>query len=140
MAVSVPGGSIGAAGVTRHSPGLAHLLDVIAQARPAWHADALCREYNVDFFDESPEGMARAKAVCAGCAVVTECRAAADEEWSGVWGGLTPRERAEGRSGRSVGSERPHGTRGRYNLGCRCGECREACAAAMRERRARASA
>ncbi|MGH9177409.1 MAG: WhiB family transcriptional regulator [Acidimicrobiales bacterium] len=63
--------------------------------RPAWHADALCKEYpGVSWF---PEGKGSspgpAKAICARC-VAVECRRAGIEgDESGVWGGLGTRER-----------------------------------------------
>jgi len=57
---------------------------------PAWHRDALCREYpSVDFFATSMEKQAIAKAVCARCLVRVECAAAAAryDRTVGVWGG-----------------------------------------------------
>ena len=94
MAVSVRHGSIGATGITRHShSGLDDLLGLVAGARPAWMADALCREYpRVDFYDESPAGVDRAAAICSRCLVRAECQAFAldNAEPGGVWGGLHP--------------------------------------------------
>ena len=94
MAVSVRHGSIGATGITRHShSGLDDLLGLVAGARPAWMADALCREYpKVDFYDESPAGVDRAAAICSRCLVRCECKAfaLANAEPGGVWGGLHP--------------------------------------------------
>src|SRR5271165_6754630 len=43
---------------------------------PAWHADALCKEYiDVDFFATSGTASEPAKKVCRACLVITECRA-----------------------------------------------------------------
>ena len=95
---SAPTGTTGATGVTRRAGGLAHLLDLVARSRPPWQADALCREYpGLDWFAESPAGMAAAAAVCSRCLVRAECGEFAADERDGVWGGLTPRERANGR-------------------------------------------
>jgi len=67
--------------------------------RPAWMADALCREYpSVSFFPARGENAAPAKAICARCAVREECMAFA-LDWpdpsgiEGVCGGTTPRDR-----------------------------------------------
>lgn len=97
MAVSIPGGSIRAVSTIRHG-GVANLLDLLATARPAWQADALCKEYpEVNFFPERGQPAAPAKAVCGRCAVAEECRAfsLATPEPAGVWGGLSRQERAE---------------------------------------------
>ena len=63
---------------------------------PAWHADALCREYpHLSFFPGRGEDQGAAKAVCGRCAVRSECLAAAleDRYTNGVWGGTSERER-----------------------------------------------
>lgn len=68
----------------------------------AWRERAACVGKSEVFFAADEEcdtkrggGAAteQAKSVCAGCAVVEECRAAAVGEPFGVWGGLTPKER-----------------------------------------------
>lgn len=79
-------------------PDLEDLLD-----RPAWHADALCREYpDVDFFPGRGQNVAaaKAKAVCAQCLVRNECASWALEHDTGsaggligIWGGLSGRDR-----------------------------------------------
>jgi len=68
----------------------AALLDDIRD----WQAQAVCRSRDVDFFDDAPEGVARAKSVCASCPVREPCRdhAALAGETHGIWGGLTPTE------------------------------------------------
>ena len=70
-----------------------------------WQLKAACRGMDVDFFYHPPlersrrrlERIRRAKAVCAGCPVITECRAHAlsKPEPYGVWGGLSEQERAD---------------------------------------------
>ena len=70
-----------------------------------WQAQALCREASPDMFFH-PEGERgpsrvtrdeRAKALCARCPVLQECRthALTVRETYGVWGGLTEQEREE---------------------------------------------
>ena len=79
-------------------------------ARPAWHADAACRERpTAMFFPEAGEQSDEALAVCSSCLVAGECRAWALEqgpELAGVWGGHV----AEGpgpSSARAHGQRRP---------------------------------
>lgn len=86
----------------------AALLDMIARHRPAWQADALCREYpEISWFPEAGQSSQPAKDVCGRCLVVFECRQWAMEQGSqlqGIWGGLTADDRRKvrspGRSGR----------------------------------------
>jgi WhiB family redox-sensing transcriptional regulator len=65
--------------------------------RPAWMADALCREPQpgVSFFPARGEPLEPARAVCARCLVRQECLAyaLADADLVGVWGGTSERER-----------------------------------------------
>jgi WhiB family redox-sensing transcriptional regulator len=67
----------------------------MTSANAHWHEDAACRNTDPeDLFADSAR-QNRAKQVCAGCAVRTECLAEALDnriEW-GVWGGMTERER-----------------------------------------------
>lgn len=76
--------------------GLGYLVDLLEQ-RPAWHADALCREYpQLDWFaDRSPRMEAQCVDVCRRCLVVDECRhyALADPTLVGIWGATTATER-----------------------------------------------
>jgi WhiB family redox-sensing transcriptional regulator len=68
-----------------------------------WVLAAACRGQQDLFFPpdtletkgERRRREARAKALCAGCAVRAEClsQAVIDHEWFGIWGGLTERER-----------------------------------------------
>lgn len=76
----------------------ATLLELLA-ARPAWHADAACREApaEVTWFLKAGHEALPAKLVCSECLVVAECRAWAlsqGPELEGVWGGLSRAERA----------------------------------------------
>lgn len=72
--------------------------------RPAWMADALCREPDhaaVNFFPTRGEATEPAKAVCARCPVADECLAFAldSARTSGIWGGTTERQRRRSRLG-----------------------------------------
>ncbi|MBV8980881.1 MAG: WhiB family transcriptional regulator [Acidimicrobiia bacterium] len=67
------------------------LRDLVADLlnRPAWHADAACKEHpEVTFFPLSPAGARAAKAICASCSVQDECRASGRDEHDGIWGGV----------------------------------------------------
>lgn len=66
--------------------------------QPSWRVDAACRGFDAyAFFPDEGDaaGIARAKAVCAGCPVADECLAYAVEtnQTEGVWGGATKQER-----------------------------------------------
>lgn len=63
-----------------------------------WASRGACRTSDPELFfpvTSSPRQEAAAKRVCAGCAVLQECRAYAIRtgERDGIWGGLTPEER-----------------------------------------------
>lgn len=63
-----------------------------------WLRRGACRSSDPDLFfplAPSPLQEARAKAVCARCPVIDECRSYAlrEGETEGIWGGLTPQER-----------------------------------------------
>lgn len=76
---------------------------LLAPSRPAWHADALCREHpEVNFFPKTGEDLRPARAVCGSCAVRAECLAYAltDSRLEGVWAGTSGRERRRLRLGR----------------------------------------
>ncbi|MGW4894105.1 WhiB family transcriptional regulator [Kitasatospora sp. NPDC004240] len=62
---------------------------------PGWAARGSCRTSDPDELFVDGAGQNRAKAVCAGCPVRTECLAYALDERidHGVWGGMTDRER-----------------------------------------------
>ena len=63
--------------------------------RPAWHAQAACRGTDANFYPDRGESVEPAKALCAACPVLEECKAFALDsgESHGVWGGLSGRER-----------------------------------------------
>lgn len=74
---------------------------------PAWHTRAACAGHNPNLWFPDPGGPGRAqtrraKAICHTCPVQTDCLAAAmaaegalvAARRGGVWGGLTPEERA----------------------------------------------
>ena len=83
---------------SRHDPAELHdareqLLEELRR-RPAWHADAACREHpDVSFFPERGEDVRPAKAVCAGCLARAECLAFGMREHHGIWSGTSERER-----------------------------------------------
>lgn len=67
----------------------------MTSSRDHWSEDAACRSADPDELFADSTGQNRAKAVCAGCRVRTECLVEALDnrvEW-GVWGGMTERER-----------------------------------------------
>lgn len=74
--------------------GGASAAELLALARPAWHADAACREHpqGLWFADRDP---APAVAICMACLVREPCLALAlaDSSLQGVWGGTTEGER-----------------------------------------------
>ncbi|KAA9154066.1 WhiB family transcriptional regulator [Amycolatopsis acidicola] len=61
----------------------------------SWRLDALCRDTDPDELFVRGAEQNRAKVVCMGCPVRTECLAEAlDNRISfGIWGGMTERER-----------------------------------------------
>lgn len=60
-----------------------------------WSARAACRTIDPDALFVQGAAQNRAKALCSGCVVRTECLADAldNEVEFGVWGGMTERER-----------------------------------------------
>lgn len=105
--------------------------------RRHWESDAACAGMDPeDFFPERGDaaGVVRAKAICAGCPVIDDCRETHIKEKDGIWFGTSARERRLGLPGlpvRPVGyvSAAEHGTRSRYKAGCSCQPCRDAEAA-----------
>ena len=70
-----------------------------AFAVESWREAAACLDMTDVGFFPGPEdlgGVSRAKAVCASCPVAGECLSFAIEtrQPDGIWGGLTPKERA----------------------------------------------
>lgn len=84
--------------------------ELLAQliARPAWQADALCREYpEVSFYPRKGESTGPAKAICARCSVQDECRRYALEHETlngghGIWAGTSALDRRRLREGRAA--------------------------------------
>lgn len=79
-----------------HGVDLPDVLGELRAARPAWMADALCREYpEVDFHPENSAGVREAEKVCARCLVRAPCLLYALEtgQRDGVWGGISARRR-----------------------------------------------
>ena len=73
------------------------LVAVLAAPRPAWHADALCREHpEVSFFPDRGEPTEPAKAVCSTCLVHADCARWAldqDAQLAGIWAGSSGKQR-----------------------------------------------
>ncbi len=84
-----------------------HRLSAPRQDHWEWQQDAACRGTDVETFyhPDNERGTRRArhemraKAICATCSVTEHCLAwaMANREPYGVWGGLSPEERAERR-------------------------------------------
>lgn len=70
--------------------------------RPDWHDHGACRNYDPELFfpDIGVSGRA-AKAVCASCPVLEQCRAEAEAKYEkfGIWGGTSERDRRKIRAG-----------------------------------------
>ncbi|OLF11874.1 WhiB family transcriptional regulator [Actinophytocola xanthii] len=100
---------------------LSELLGIDAQAT-AWMRDGLCAQTDPDAFHPDEHGSVEpAKAVCAVCPVLAECRAYALETGQrfGVWGGLSARERQQIRTGTITKSTRPgaHSAKNAHQVG-----------------------
>lgn len=102
MALRDIDGSIGATpiGGGTGARDLLALLELV----PAWHRDALCREYpEVSWFPEQGEDVTRAKAICGGCLVRAECREFAESSYAtrnfGIWAGESAVQRRRARQG-----------------------------------------
>ena len=81
-------------------------------ARPAWHSLAACAdEPRSTFFLARGEDASRAKAICAGCEVRSECLDYAlgfpERDLVGIWGGATGQERRRLRAARASDSSGP---------------------------------
>ncbi|MFJ1869925.1 WhiB family transcriptional regulator [Streptomyces chartreusis] len=106
-----------------------------------WAARAACRNYDLDdFFTDSKNGIAWAKRICGGCPVREQCLAMAlraeDGSRYGIYGGLTPEERAElaGTKPRTGRKPAECGTRSGYHRHVKKREpIDDACRAAKRE-------
>ena len=129
-------------------------LFVASDETPEWMADAACRGMDVEFFfPQQGDSVRDQKAVCRTCPVAAECLAYAMELplCSGIWGGLSERERRRLRVGvRKPSTRWPHdcapcGTEAGYSKHRRrgeqaCADCLYAHAEAGRAARARQKA
>ena len=64
-------------------------------AEQAWKLRGSCATADQpnDWHTPHRDAIARAKSVCATCPVLDECRDAGRDEPSGIWGGMTKKER-----------------------------------------------
>jgi WhiB family transcriptional regulator, redox-sensing transcriptional regulator len=77
---------------------------LVRRRGPGWRDEAACRGVDPDVFvpDElsvggKPADYALALSICAQCPVTAECLAECGHEATGVYGGLTPRQRRAAR-------------------------------------------
>jgi WhiB family redox-sensing transcriptional regulator len=86
-------------------------LALVATARPAWQADALCREYpHLSWHPARGEPIDEVLAVCSRCVVRAECLdyALVRAEPHGVWGGLSVKARRKALRSRRADATSPH--------------------------------
>ena len=81
-------------------PEVLEMLTIIVEARNErdWRDSAACKGMDPDiFFLKRNQGgrNAESKAICAECPVSTECLEAGANETSGIWGGLSARQRRD---------------------------------------------
>lgn len=99
-----------------HAPlAASDLMQLIETGLPAWHRDALCKEHpELDFFPARGEPTTAQKALCARCAVRSDCLAEAlsnPDARFGIWGGTSERERRAIRSERASRRAIPAGSK-----------------------------
>ena len=80
----------------QHQPLSDSVPDLLA--RPAWHTEAACSGLGNEMFfasrgSPSVTQARAARAVCAVCPVIEQCREAGLGEKYGIWGGTTERDR-----------------------------------------------
>jgi WhiB family redox-sensing transcriptional regulator len=97
-----------------------------------WAAAAACAGIDNPsvFFPARGQVASEAQALCATCAVQTQCLDYA-VRWRighGIWGGLAPRDRRKLHNDTARVRRLPprHGTTTRYHRGCRCEACTRA--------------
>lgn len=99
-----------------------------------WWLHARCRgRRDLNFYSNWQRQIRACRKVCQECPVRAHCAIEAllrHDPW-GIWGGLTPEERAEIIAGKprtnSPDEPMPHGTNARYEYrGCRCLRCESA--------------
>lgn len=80
-----------------HDPAERYISLAELLRKPAWHADAACREHpEVSWFPRRGEQLDAVRAICSDCLVQAECQSYALEQGSwlaGVWGGTSERQR-----------------------------------------------
>lgn len=114
---------------------LAKELEGLVGTDQEWRLHSNCIGVHPDvMFPTRGQDVRAAKAVCAGCTVTEACLdyALTHGEHHGIWGGKSERERRKLRAGRRQAPR--HGTRSRYQTGCRCDDCRAANTAYSRDR------
>ena len=107
-----------------------------------WKLDAACFGYDTRlFFPERGESVQQAKQICAGCPVRLDCLeyAMAIPNCSGIWGGMSGRERRELRRNQRANRPIAHGTVAGYRAELRldldpCDDCYAAHRSYERER------
>jgi WhiB family transcriptional regulator, redox-sensing transcriptional regulator len=90
----------------RKLPGAGWDLIEVLPERPAWHALAACRGMGPQTFFPRTDDRRLASdrrynfalKYCRTCPVVAECQTAGEAEVFGLWGGLTPTQRAARRA------------------------------------------
>ena len=94
-----------------------------------WTDQAACKGFTDLFFVQrgDTESMLKAKAICATCTVIDDCRnyVLYKPERFGIWAGMTEKERRRYRIEHQIRlPAAAHGSRTRYLSGCRCQPCR----------------
>lgn len=105
------------------------LDDLLDLRGTAWMRQALCAQTDPEvFFPEKGGNNRLAMAVCAACPVLDDCRewALTQEDFHGICGGMSYRDRQRERVRRGWWGEPQHGSRSRYSKGCRCEPCVQA--------------
>ncbi len=127
---------------------LAEIVEERNEQNP-WRRDAACRGLPPDiFFPVRGQTAAAALKICHSCTARTQCLASNMHRLDGVVGGKTARQRRTLRANASDemakrikaegnGVQYEHGTRARYNTGCRCRPCTAANADYNRNHRRR---
>ena len=131
-----------------------YAIDVLIDLglRPSWQQHAACRGVGTEAFFQKERGgrnqYDRGRTYCQSCPVQAECAEYGETQLFGLWGGISPKQRAAKRAGRPyelAGILPPAacGTPSGYNRHVRrgdkpCEPCREAKVADVNRRRAAA--
>lgn len=94
-----------------------------------WTDRAACKGKTELFFIQRGDNVSvsKAKQICQNCPVIEECRnyVLYHPERFGIWAGMTEKDRRHYRLEHGIKlPAAQHGTRTRYNSGCRCYDCR----------------